>query len=363
MAYLDHIDPGNSGGSVQIPDTRVSVSFKPVIYPCSICSMIFKDQESLSDHRISEHPIKRPMLLIKGEPLRKDEITVRSAMAAADIEFSDVDEIYVNDQKVNSHSKLKEWLCSATPLSFQLKLVNRNFPVECRWSIDIAEEQELDAVDEQFYSAFGNGLEISQSFSLFNERVAGFSSAARNYAAGLSCYVAAVITKDQLAGATLAYEKYGHKLGEAMDILVDYPSRRLASAIFSIAEFMQNNFTLQRADSSLPKLKATKQFFNSGRFYPVDDKKQLSNAIPIDTVTEVIVDFCALKKSERKSRISDMTTLLKSSSVGKRDSIKSIFILWCLYREWNDLHQADHLRGKLIHNTYFGGLIEMIEEV
>jgi hypothetical protein len=362
MAFLDHIDPGNAGGSVPIPDTRFVSDFKPVVHVCTLCGQTFKKLSAMQQHRIEEHPIKRPILLIDGQPLRRDYITVRTPIKPGSIEFKDVDEIFVDGKKIDDRGKLLEWLSRSTPIVLQLELVNQNYPVKYRWSIDISDPNDLDAVDAEFYGVFNTGLPVSQAFSLFNERVDHFSSAAKNYAAGLSCYVTAVLTKDQLPGATLEYHKYGHKLGEAMDILSDYRGRSLADAIFAIAEFMQNDFSLSSSDSCLPKLQVTKRFFNRGVFESVNEHGLEQQPIAIDTVTESIIAFCSGSETERLSRLKGMEALVKTAATGTQDRVKVIFILWCFYRLHGEQKRAAELRGKLVHNHYLGSLIEAIEE-
>lgn len=361
MAFLDHIDPGNSGGSVLIPETHVERKITPIVYPCPICGATFKDQSALSDHRIAEHPIKRPTLLINGQPLRKEQITVRSSISMDSISLQNVDVIYVDDTKVPSQNELVEWLCSTSPASFELKLVNKNYPVSYRWTIDIASPEELDKVDRLFYAVFQSGLNMCQTFSLFNKQVVGVSSAAKNYAAGLSCYVTAIITKDQLPGSTLEFNAYTKKLGEAMDILYDYRGRSLVDAIFSIADFMQNDFQLRSSDLALPALYATKQFFNSGKFSENPSPKKPMQSIPIDSATNSIVDFSSSSSDFQLANISSIEVLTKSSKTDSRDRAKSVFTAWSYYSLTGDQKKADALRGHIIHNPYFGGLVEAIE--
>jgi len=363
MAFLDHIDPGNSGGSVLIPEVKPREVLPPVMPFCSICQKRFTSKLLLDEHTISEHPVKRPMLLINGERLRRDNITVRARIYPEAITFTDVDEMYVNDIKISCEDELISWLCKSNPLSFKLKLVNMNYPVEYRWNIDIAEADELDRVDRNFYSSFSNGLDLVRSFSLFNETIKGLSSAAKNYAAGLSCYVVSVITKDQLPGATLDFEAYNNKLGEAMDILIDYHGRPLADAIFSISAFMQNDFSITDLDVDIPKLKVTKHFFNSGSFIAVEEVLSNLKAIPIDMATDIITKFCSAPIEWRVINVDAIESLLKYSSTDSRDRIKSIFILWCHYRQGGDAESASKLRGKLIHNPFFGQLVEVLESI
>ena len=363
MAFLDHIDPGNSGGSVPTPKSPFPKEFKPIIYSCPICGKIYKNLELMQRHRVSEHPIKRPMLLIDGQPQRKDQITVRTPIKEESITFYDVDEFYINDELVEKKQKLIEWLCNTTPLAFQLRLMNQNYPVEYTWFIDIADNQDLEEVDKQFYNAFDTGLEITTAFGLFNERISEMSSsAAKNYAAGLSCYVTAVITKDQLPGATLVYDKYNHKLGEAMDILIDYRDRPLAKAIMAISEFMQNDFSLLNADNRLPKLDSTKRFFNNGHFVDEDLIHDEKKSIPIDTVTDQIINFCADSSYDRNSKILDIEIILKADKTDNLDRMKVLFGLWVSYISHSEIEKAKPLRGKLIHHQYFGELIEAIED-
>jgi hypothetical protein len=362
MAFLEHIDPGNSGGSVLIPETSHRLEFTPVVYTCLLCDAVFSNSESRQAHRIAEHPIKRPLLLIDGQPLRKDNIVVRTKIAPESIEFIDVDTVHINKKLIEDHQQAIQYLCESTPAIFQLRLANQTYPVEYSWDINIADPNELDDVDELFYSTFNLGLSINEAFSTFNARVRQKKSAARNYAAGLSCYVTAVMTKDQLPGATLDYDKFVHKLGEAMDILSDYKQRPLTDAIISIAEFMQNDFSLLMADNRLPKLGVTKQFFNSGVFIETISVVNDKRSIPIDDTTDSIVIFCSSSEAYKVSHVQELETLQKAKKIGSKDKLKVIFVLWCFHRvDTCNNENVDILRRKLIHNPYFGGLVNAIE--
>jgi hypothetical protein len=361
MGYLDHIDPGNSGGSVPTPGTVFVEHIKPIVYPCKICSSVFRKHDELADHITSEHPIKLPILLINGQPVRKKNITIRSSIPEHCISFQDVDNIYVDDIKACSRKELITRLCSHSPIAFELKIANGNHKSRYLWTIEIASLTELDNVDKLFYSAFQSSLEIYQAFSLFKKQVAGVSPAAKHYAAGLGCYVMAIITKDQLPEATLEFNQYTQKLGESMDILDDYRGRSLTESIFSIAQFMQNDFQLQSHDTNLPALFSAKQFFSCGQYALNKNSKKSPQSIPIDTVTNSLVDFSSGSTAFQKTNISSIEVLMKSTKTDARDRAKSAFAAWSHYSIVGDHKKAAELRGKLSHNQYFGSLVCAVE--
>ena len=363
MGFLDHIDPGNSGGSVRIPDTPFEREHIPIVYTCSICSMVFKYQEALDDHRIAKHPIRRPMLLIDGRPLRDDNITIRTEIQSSSITVNDVDSIYLNDKKVTNLKDFLDALCNTNPAILHLKLVNQNYPVYYRWAIDIAKSEELADVDSLFYNTYCSGLSTFQAFGLFNERANGFSSGAKNYAAGLACYVASIITKDQLPGATLPFEKYRSKLGESMDILHSYRGRALPDAIFAICDFMYNDFQSRSSDRALPQLDLAKRFFNSGLFQQSYSERVKAWSIPTDTVTDCIIEFCSVAPEARLVLLPGLLAVKESTSIDASDRAKVLFVLWGYYNFIGKYEEVRKLRNKLIHNPHFSSLVAAIEEV
>jgi len=367
VAYLDHIDPGNSGGSVPTPATPFLKPIEPIIYSCNQCSRVFKDRAQLSEHQVSAHPITRPLLLLNGRPLNttqfldKKHINIRSIISPESISFQDVDVIYIDKIIEPNRKKIIDQLCSKSRSSFELKITNENYDYYYQWTIDIASSSELDKIDETFYSVFKTGQGVVQAFAFFNEQVSSASSAAKEYAAGLSCYVTAVITKDQLPGVTLEYDKYGQKLGESMDKLEHFRGRTLADAILSIAQFMQNDFNFHSADQRLPDLHNAKQFFTNGKFLASKTTKNPLQPIPIDLVTELLLDFSSGSNTFQQDHISSIEGCMTMAD--GRDRAKLAFSAWAYASITGQHDKASELTSSLKHDPYFSILVETLRGI
>lgn len=367
MAFLDHIDPGNSGGSVPTPATPFLKPLEPIIYSCDQCTRLFKNRVQLSEHQMSAHPITRPLLLINGLPpksvqfLDKKHINIRSIISPESICFQDVDAIYIDKIIEPSRKKIIKQLCSKSRSSFELKITNGNYAYYYQWTIDIASASELDKIDDTFYSVFKTGQGVVQAFALFNEQVSSASSAAKKYAAGLSCYVTAIITKDQLPGATLKYDKYGQKLGESIDKLEHFRGRTLADAVLSIGQFMQNDFNFLSADQRLPGLDNAKRFFTNGKFLSSKTTKKPLQPIPIDLVTELLIEFSSGSNTFQQDYIISIEGCMTMAD--DRDRAKLAFSAWAYANNTGQLDKAHELTSSLKHDPYFSILVEKLRGI
>ncbi len=360
MANLDHIDPGNSGGSVVIPESGIKFIKREFVYECPSCSDTFKELDHLRRHKADNHPIKRPYLYIRGISSRKPEVTVRTKLDFIDIQFEDADQIRIDDMEFKSDiDRATEFLIKNQRGTHNVMLSNQGYPVEVRIRFEIMEPSVMERVERDFFSAFSNELQLAQQLQLFNEASSKFKSGI-SYAGPLGSYVTAVMTKDQVQGAALAHEHYVDKLGESLDGLYEF-DRSLAGSILSVAAFMKNNFEECFSDNKMPCLKEAKRLFRTGLFYD-DFKGQVGNSlIPIDNVSGKIIDFIVSSFEYRLANLPDMEKLSESSQTSMYDRIKIYFLLWIMARQTGNSIKASSLRSRLVHSNFFRDLVQQLE--
>jgi hypothetical protein len=104
MAFLDHIDPGNAGGSVPIPEpVRYFRERKgPTHHLCPYCELTFTNVNDMDRHRVEAHPTRRPMLVAFGEVCRREELVITEPLADGEIQFTDVDAITIDGSSYDS---------------------------------------------------------------------------------------------------------------------------------------------------------------------------------------------------------------------------------------------------------------------
>lgn len=359
MSYLDHIDPGNAGGSVVIPATSRRFQPKPFVYLCPECENKFSSAEELGQHRQNVHPIKRPYIYIKGIPLKSEE-TLKSRLEFSDITFDEVEEIILDGEKYKNFEALINKLICKKSGSNKLVLRNRNYPAEYRLHYDIPDVELLDKADKQFQEIFSSNIPLVSQLELFSEKVVKIGAANTSYVGGLGCYVTAIMAKDMNSESAISYSEYISKLGEAKDKLTGF-GRPLSESIVSIIDFMSNDFRDCQGDKFLPMLSSAKDFYQTGNFKFTDNKSITKAKIPIDNVTGKILDFCNSKPDYQLGSLQNIEKLYRAPATSSKDKLKLAFILWTKANENNDLEVKRKYQTLLVHIHPFGELIRNLE--
>jgi len=159
----------------------------------------------------------------------------------------------------------------------------------------------------------------------------------------------------------LEYDKYGQKLGESMDKLEHFRGRTLADAILSIAQFMQNDFNFHSADQRLPDLHNAKQFFTNGKFLASKTTKNPLQPIPIDLVTELLLDFSSGSNTFQQDHISSIEGCMTMAD--GRDRAKLAFSAWAYASITGQHDKASELTSSLKHDPYFSILVETLRGI
>ena len=101
MAFLDYIDPGNSGGSVPTRESPfLGIGVSVITYSCSICGGLFDSRDDLFEHRFQNHPFKRPSLLLGGKEITSPRQLVARQLNSTEIEFANVNRFFVDGAPV-----------------------------------------------------------------------------------------------------------------------------------------------------------------------------------------------------------------------------------------------------------------------
>jgi len=65
LSFLDHIDPGQGGSAMVIPELPAWTTFQtPEVFSCKHCGAVFSSHDAWFDHRFEKHPLRRPMLVL-----------------------------------------------------------------------------------------------------------------------------------------------------------------------------------------------------------------------------------------------------------------------------------------------------------
>jgi hypothetical protein len=360
MPNLDHIDPGNSGGSIEIPVSPYKYVHRQVAYKCPICGELFDEEDIRRSHKATYHPVKRPFLYIQGQSPSNKNVVVREKLEVGDIRIEDADTIWVDDDCFEGDlDSAIGMILDKQSGACTLVLSSHGYKVEYRLNFDIADATVLAEVESIFYAAFSNEMPLARKLQLFSEKSEKLAHG-KSYAGGLGCYVTAIMAKDQLVEAAITQELYLKKLGEAQDKLDGF-SRPLASSISSLSAFMTNNFTESIGDVNLPTLQDAKKFFRSGEFPTISTNLTQNSVVPIDNMSGVVIDFIVANAGYRKAKESDLEKYSKAPQVTPHDKEKFKFLLWAAARESGQVHRELQLKRQLTHSGCFGEIIAQFE--
>lgn len=360
MPNLDHIDPGNSGGSVAIPELK---KFKPapVTYPCTDCERVFDDIEALRSHRLEVHPIHRPYLYLATIPHHLSRYVVTGELRPADLHFVDAEKIYVNGNLAPDQNTAAASICARQTGRTELELVNSGYPVRYILDFDIISADVASSVEKALLWSHQKGSTSADGLRLFNDAVQKLDSSARGYAGALDRYLVGIMAKDRAPGCQIPYEEYSEKLGEAMDRL-RHIRRPISEAVISLIQLVLNNFNPAPLDLEVPLLAATKAALREGSFSELGRDSAGEAAIPVDYITELAMLFATAGDEYRRNNFAELESLVLSSRLSEDDHIKFRLLLMTYYGETQNLQKLREHYSKVRHVRQVGDYARSIYE-
>ncbi len=363
MAYTDYIDPGNSGGSVPTPDTQYPIKTGAInpFFICEECEEIFNDERIFYEHKYTVHPIKSPLIILKGEQIGYTKKHIFEKLIFDEIQIENCTDVLVNETDKKTPSQLKQFLSNQTNGFYKLKLNNKESTRTFEFEYLIASKISLDAIDKAFVSCF-------QKESLTLDDIEKFTNEARKYddvQVYVSAYIAylyGILAKEQHNEILTGFEDYLNKFNEASDILKDYP-RSLARSICAIIAFNHNFFEItRRLAVHLPDFLNASDLIQDGalieQIIPVIEENKL---IPIDWITEKIISLSKISPNNLKSLV-EYEELLKSGRIPAKDKDKMRVILARKYNQAGNKNKANELLKSLRNNPDFELIVNYISD-
>lgn len=208
-------------------------------YPCASCAEVFATAEELQTHRLEQHPLQRPALIVRGAEVGSRRMTITSKLSPADVVLEGCEQVLVNGTTIPAE-RLGEDLAARTWETCRLVLCGNEMPTECTVEFRIASEGDLAGVEDEF-------ARIAETERLDGRTVEDLIRAtrrlktARGYSDAICTYLHGVLAKERVPGCALPYARYNAKFTESVEILNWY-DRPLARAIVSVIEFHHNHF-------------------------------------------------------------------------------------------------------------------------
>jgi hypothetical protein len=367
VAFLDYIDPGNSGGSVPTRESPfLGIGVSVITYSCSICGGLFDSRDDLFEHRFQNHPFKRPSLLLGGKEITSPRQLVARQLNPIEIEFANVKRFFVDGAPVQ-RGELVDTLADRKYGLCNIILENDGVKSTYQLDFDVPDSADMERVEQVFFEVFGSGILDLTHIDLFIDMTEKLKTTTR-YVDGLSHYLYGILAKDQRGGTFLKQSEYNAKFNQSIDVLKHF-DRSLALAIIGVVNFNQNVFDSIDKLTLAPKAcSAMLKFFNYVTGEISLNKKLIINKtdnirkIPLDYSTEKIYEWSSMAIEELKKNRKELEQALKSQDWMPNDKFKVKMLLAELFLEIDDLPAAIRLAGSFSNDTVFGPWAQRILE-
>jgi hypothetical protein len=219
----------------------------PVLYACAHCSQSFSELEDLRRHRFERHPVRQPILLLRGQAVGALPLKLLMPLSDVDVVVEDASTCTVNGRAVEP-SAIGKHLALMTREFVDVELVNEGAKTLCRLDFRIAEVAHLAGVEAAFLSMARAGVLSINAISRFIQDCSEFGTA-MPYCDGICKYLYGVMAKEQAADSGLQVNQYVEQYMRASDELSGI-NRPLARCIRAVVAFHFNQF--EEAESLAP---------------------------------------------------------------------------------------------------------------
>jgi hypothetical protein len=360
MAYLDHVDPGNSGGSVPTPPSIGSnIIITPPVFCCQECGAEFPNPAELSEHKVDKHPLRRPYMFLNKQELTQAETIIYEPIRTEQVKLVNVQQIMMDDESYDSPDRFMADLVSSANGRRHIKLTYQGYSVNFNIVFEYLSEQDAATVESLFYQTFTDS-ELSTDHVYRFDRLCREQGCMTKYAGGLGCYIYGLLAKERNPTSSLKFEDYPAKFGEALDKLSPL-NRPLAQGIVSAIYFARNQFDLILHDSIVPQIYMAGQFMRTGIFsdYRFGGTETLKK-FPTDKLTEQLIAFTTQGSKTRNSMADDMESYIKRSLISDEDNSKAAMALLSYYTDKQDKEKMASMHRKIRFNPHFSDIANQI---
>ena len=361
MAHLDHIDPGNSGGSVPTPPSIGSnITITPPVFRCPECRAVFLSPAELSEHKVDKHPLQRPYMFLNKQELTQAETIIYEPIPKEQIRLVNVQQIMMDGASYDSQHSFITDLVNSPNGRRHIKLAYQGYPVDFNIVFEYLSEPEAIAVESLFYQTFTNSELSVDHLSRF-DRLCHEHGCMNKYAGGLGCYISGLLAKERNPTSSLKFEDYPEKFGEALDKLSPL-NRPLAQGIVSAIYFARNQFDLILNNPIVLQIYMAGQFMRTGVFsdYRFGEAETLKK-FPTDKLTEQLIVFSTQGSKARDAMANEMESYIKRSLISDEDNSKAAMALLAYYANRQDKGKMANMYRKIRFNPHFSGIADQFQ--
>lgn len=364
LRFYDHIDPGQGGSAMVIPEVPRTILDEPTVFICPICSLSFDSYDDRFQHRFESHPYKRPLLIIGPTEVNSPRFIITSAVSEKEIKIVNAATCRL-DEKTVSVSALIHQIANAVTGFFRIQLIGSDGKITVEYEISVEIVSKIDAmhVEQEFARLYAPGVISLTSINGFIRATANASSANR-YVEGLTSYLYGILAKDQRGGATLTQEQSRERLNDAVQTLSEI-NRPLAAAVAGIINFQSNAFMHYERLAIVPRLFTAMRWFDSvkttGNITPFEREHELTapnSQVPLDSVTDEILGWFDLRTDRVSEAVGQMTKRSRQDTWHPEDRIKSAVLLAAVHHTQGDRKSAAQIARGFRHDPVFDKLAE-----
>lgn len=367
MAFLDFVDPGNSGGSVPTPPSpwdRLPPP-APMVYQCSVCNATFRDADQLSEHRFSAHPYRRPALILRGRELTSPREIVVEPLLCSHIALANTD-CCIFDGRPVKPELLPRLLAKCQEGLHTIMLEKRGIETTYELDFEIADAVELAKVERLFLSIVGSETLSLDRINLFAEMTSKYATA-RRYMDGLCHYLYGVLAKDQRGGTHLPQTEYKTKFNLALDGLRLF-GRPLSDLVVGIVNFSQNAFNDGNRLAASPRLQDAMRMFwgflnDIPHRAPVRWLGEGVGNVPVDHATDQIVNWAVETTDEVLRQRRQMEAVTSASEWVPDDRFKVAMLLAERLASDGQVVAAQRFARSVTNDAVFGEWAQRIMEL
>jgi hypothetical protein len=360
MAYYlsAFIDPGNSGGSVIIPDFMEGYESKPIVYYCGQCSAQFDDRNTLILHEWEAHPTKQPLMFLDNEELTSTRFFCRDKNYLGKLICSNYDSMIVNGERVileEFNSVLKQ----SGDMFYNILLTNKKVSKTFELDVKIAEASELKAIDECFMDYFSKRSFTSETLDNFIQSTKKYTSAS-HYVDGIVSYIHGILAKDNRT-QYIDYEQFEAKLNQSLNTLSSF-NTALAQVVCNLIYFIKNDLHSIVYTGVMPEFEhATRFLLLDKKLSPCESKVTGNIQLPIDSVTDQTIrlitkKYHAYEHAEPLQK--EIDALQRSGSLTSSEKDKLNMLLYRKALECHNETLSQKLSKKLKYSDVFCDYLE-----
>lgn len=366
MPFLDHIDPGQGGSAMVIPELPAWTSFNlPERYSCKQCGAVFGAYEEWFAHRFDKHPLRRPILVLGDHEVLTPRYTAQASVSSEAIRTVNTVACRINGRIV-SPNELSEVLLAKPRGFFSITLFGEEgVRSEYEISVEIPKLEDLALVERDFALLANHGRLTVHTINAFVEQAASATTAKR-LTDGLANFMLGILAKDQRGDTTLTQEQGRAKLNEAHQTLSEI-KRPLAQAIAGVVEFGANAFQRQQWLRPVPQLQQAIGWYRSASEGNVAELALEQEAfstskwrVPLDSATHELITWVCMPARARLEEGRAIARRGSQLSWLHEDRIKASVLLASTFHALGEAGQAAEMARSFRHDPVFGGLAERL---